>query len=244
MDSLRGLAIVLMVVDHIWWLFVNPVIEPGSVRFFTRLSMPLFCVLLGYFLVPASTVANWPAADRLTWKQLLKTGVGKRTWRWRRLAEMTGTAIVLNLMFASQFEGLEILVSLVAAVLAYGVLGRWFLALLLAGFLFPIDASRSILDYPLTAVVPCVAAGLSLRVLGWRGGLVATGAVLVSSLCVTPATVYVLYFLPLAMGLVMWAAYRSWSVWGLQWLGRYPLTAYATQYVVLLTIYLVWHPPA
>ena len=48
LDALRGLAIVLMIVDHVCGILLSINIEFAGVRFWTRLSMPLFAVLMGY----------------------------------------------------------------------------------------------------------------------------------------------------------------------------------------------------
>ena len=47
LDSLRGLAIVLMIVDHVAGILYGQNIGESWIRFATRLSMPLFCVLTG-----------------------------------------------------------------------------------------------------------------------------------------------------------------------------------------------------
>ncbi|MFK7737661.1 MAG: TraX family protein [Pirellulaceae bacterium] len=62
LDVLRGLAILLMVLDHVCWLFGDSRIAPDSLRIITRLSMPLFCVLTGY-LALASTFKQSRAAS-------------------------------------------------------------------------------------------------------------------------------------------------------------------------------------
>ncbi len=64
LDAVRGLAIVLMIVDHVAGILFDLPIEVDNVRMLTRLSMPLFSVLMGYFLAaPKKSIgivfSNW-----------------------------------------------------------------------------------------------------------------------------------------------------------------------------------------
>lgn len=201
-----------MIVDHIAW-FLNVPIEWGTIRFGTRLSMPLFCLLMGYFLIARSKVHG------------------------RRWLQIALVALVLNLGYYAFFGQVEILVSLVVCYGVYSFLGKWFLGLVPVVYLFPWDPSVGFFDFPWTVVAGCVAQGMVLQRWGLRVAL-ATGIGMLPACLLIPApTQYVLYFVPVATLLGAWAAdhprYRlSW----LEFVGRHPLKIYATQYLVILLL--------
>ena len=241
-DFVRGMAIVLMVVDHFCWLFVDASIEPFSLRFFTRLAMPLFCVLSGYLAVSRKPTLGW---------------LGMRWWR---LGQMFLAAVVLNLVYAPSYGNgmVEILASLCVVHLLVSWLGVWS-GLLAFGFLFyPWDISIPYFDYPLTVVATCVSAGVLMRI-RWLYGFVFsifTVGVLWSRWwyigrndLVTEPVIYVLWYLPAAILLIGWAGNmteransygdlppRTWErfFWPVIVIGRYPLTCYLAQYALLL----------
>lgn len=233
LDTLRGLAIVLMVVDHIAWLFGDSQIAPLHIRFFTRLAMPLFCALSGYLLARP----NRPSALNP-----------------RRLGQVAGAAAVVNLAYFlcfPQYGKVEILASLLVCYLIYGMLGRWTMLLLPSCWLLPWDAAAAYFDYPVTVVMTCVASGMLLRELGSVRALVGCGVVVGGVLLSTPIqavpvlvptpTVYVLYFLPLALLMVFAAAHWPRIQWvPLTQLGAQPLRMYVGQYLVLLAAHRVW----
>lgn len=225
LDSLRGLAILLMIVDHIAWLFSDVAIELGTVRFVTRLSMPLFCVLMGYFLVPRSS---------------------RSATFWRRTGQLALAAVAVNAVYAVLYEQLEILACLVVCCLLFALIGKWFWVCIFASWFVsieqeflvsPVEPSLPLFDFSLAAVATCVASGILLREHGVRWAAAGWIPVLLSIPTVTPPTVYVLYFLPLAVALVAWGASQpALAVPLLGLMGRFPLRIYVAQYAVLLAI--------
>lgn len=221
LDTLRGLAILLMIVDHVAWLYFDQPIQPTSIRFVTRLSMPLFCVLTGYFALRSSDT------------------------NWARLGQVLLAAIVVNFAYFTLYGRLEILASLLVCYLLIAACKAWFMLAALAFLLFPWDVSAAVFDYPISAVATCMAVGGIQRKWGWQIGLSMAVLISLSLLAlrgwqgdfriVSQPTVYVLIFLPLASGLLAVGTLRpAWSLRGLAWIGRYPLSVYVGQYFVLL----------
>lgn len=226
MDMLRGLAIVVMVVDHAVDLLWGQSIGESPIRIATRLAMPLFCVLMGYFLPTAST------------------------WRPRRFAEIAATAVLVNLIFYPTFGCVDILCSLLI-VGAIGVTsGRFFPFFVFAALLYPVDPtdgwpSGGPMDFPLSIVLSFVALGsLQAR----YGGKIACLAAAGLTVCYWPATSLtpgsvspLLFLFTLPATLLLWAAERhpTVSVPGLNWLGKNPLKSYAAQYYLIFALSLV-----
>lgn len=223
LDSLRGLAILLMIVDHAVWLFGDGLIQPFEVRFFTRLSMPLFCVITGFFL-----------AKR---KQL----------NWKRVFQLCVCALVLNvainIVFYPGFQQMEILVSLLSCYLIYAVAGKWMVLLVGASLLYSLDPTANalampIFDYPLSVVAALVALGIALNNFGARTALLACLAVVPAFWLVPAPTVYVLWFAPLALGVVSIAVQKpNLNVPIVGWVGRHPLAIYTMHYLLLLLLF-------
>ena len=223
LDTLRGLAIVLMIIDHVAWLFFDQQIEAGSIRLLTRLSMPLFCVLTGYF------------------------AVARRGFHRERWTQVAVAAVAVNIVYVALYRRLEILASLLVGYTVLAVVGKPFVIGTAAFLLFPIDSSEAVFDFPLSAVITCMAIGVLQRLYGWRVSVSASIAI-ASALwvafaiqgdfqLVSPPTVYVLLFLPLAALLLAFGvAHPKWR-WGwLEWIGRYPLSIYVGQYTLLLLL--------
>lgn len=231
-DVLRGIAIALMIVDHLSWLFYDDAIEPYTIRFFTRLAMPLFCVLSGYL---ASTK---------------KTDLGWEGFRWKRFSQILLAAIAVNVVSYANVGKLEILASFCLVHLAVGFLGKHSPWLCLCLLVYPWEPTLPLFDFPVTVVATSVAFGALMQRMGWRWSL--AGA----SLCVgalwgvygirgehawvEAPTVYALYFLPLAVSMVGWVQIRNPRLGRLPWLGwigKYPLTCYVAQYWILLSVH-------
>lgn len=244
LDLLRGVAIVLMIVDHVAYYLFQQNIEPGSVRLWTRLSMPLFCVLAGFL-----ASAKW--GDNKTLELRLKAT------NWRRLAEVAVAMLVVNLLYYPTSGKLEILASLLISYLLAILAGTHFKWACLAFLVFPFDMTARVLDFPLSVVATCFATGVLLASyrleqssrysLGISAGI-AAGLLLLSGfqgghVLVTTPSVYVLLFLPFAVALTY--AGLVWRNWRLpfdgfpllNWVGRYPLIVYTLQYVVLLGLH-------
>ncbi|QDV27051.1 TraX family protein [Aureliella helgolandensis] len=213
LDTLRGLAITLMVVDHASDLFFNMNIEPSNVRMVTRLSMPLFCILMGYFLARSRRV------------------------HWERLLQIGAATVVTNVLFYTLYGKLEILASLLVCYVGIVGLKLFFVPLVLAPFLFSWDASQAVFDFPLSIVAGCVAQGVILRCGGLRVAI-ATGIVLtVAALVVSEPSRYVLWFvLPATLLIALGIARPQWHLRGLEWIGRFPLSIYVAQYYLLVLL--------
>ncbi len=219
LDALRGAAIVLMIVDHLAGMLLDVRIEYSSVRFWTRLSMPLFCVLMGYFLNPHKR-------HSLT-----------------RYAQIAAAAVAINALYLWVYGELEILASLLVAYTLFLLTGRYFVAFAAVVLLYSVDPSPRLFDYPLSIVVSFVAQGMILRQLGGPAALV-SGCLLASGIAWVgmgnPGDVnhLLFYFILPATGLVYLAAcYPDKRIAGLDWMGRHPLTAYLVQYYIVFAIY-------
>ncbi|WP_153557922.1 acyltransferase family protein [Roseimaritima sediminicola] len=219
LDALRGLAILLMVLDHVAGMLMDVRIEYTSVRFWTRLSMPLFCVLMGYFLDPG------------------------RPRSLHRFGQIALAAVAINVAYLWLYREVEILGSLLVAYTLFLMTGRAFVVFVAAAAFYPLDPSTPWFDYPLSIVLSFVAQGMILR---HGGGLAATvsGCLLASGIAWIgmgePGDVnhLLFYFILPATAAVHWAARSSaGKVPVLDWLGRHPLSSYLVQYYVIFAVY-------
>ncbi len=219
-DALRGLAIVMMVVDHAVGLLLGQSIEDSPVRVAMRLAMPLFCVLMGYFL---------PAP---------------KNWHVRRFAEIAVTAVLVNLIFYPAYGCVDILCSLLIAGAIGVASGRFFPVFVIAALLYSVDPTDGWprggpLDFPLSIVLSFVALGsLHARYGGKIACLVAAGltAFYLPAATLTPGSVSPLLFLfvlPATLLLSLAERFPTISVPGLRWLGQNPLKSYAAQYYLI-----------
>jgi len=211
-----------MLIDHAASYWFDQKIGLGGVRFFTRLSMPLFCVLLGYFLPP------------------------DRRFRWTRYAQILAAGVAVNLLYWPRNGELEILVSLLTAALVGTALGRAAPLMLITMLFYQSDPSARWFDYQLTLVLALVAQGVVLRRFGPIVASVTGGVLLamtVSGLWIwdTDTHRFLVWFLLPATGLVAWGTrFPERRIPGTEWLGRYPLTVYVVHfYVIALTAMLV-----
>ncbi|HBJ36457.1 MAG TPA: hypothetical protein DDZ51_17245 [Planctomycetaceae bacterium] len=230
LDSVRGLAIVLMIVDHVAVISFDIPIGTDNVRLVTRLALPLFAIVFGFFLIDPSlslsqrkTTTKVAAPNRSTWAA------------FRRPAQILVAAFAANLLFVPEYGRLEILVSFLACSLLYLVLGRYFIAMLLAVVLFQYDPTLNLLDYPLTLTASLVAIGMVLRLYGFQKAILAAAVVTVAGLAAVPAPpLFVLLFaIPATCIVALASVSPELSVRWLALLGRYPLTTYVTQYYIL-----------
>lgn len=208
LDALRGLAIVLMTIDHAAAMFGGMRIEPGNVRFFTRLAEPLFVVLFGYMLA----------------------GRGRR-----RVLSRAGTvalaALAVNLLFASTFHRLDILATFLVAIGVYMVLGDWLVLLLPAFFFAAWDPAGALFDYLPAVVVSQVALGMLLRK---RWGLYCALPFGLAWLSVPSPHLYnVLFTVPAAVLVVLACRRPHLHFPILGFLGRWPLRIYVVQFLIL-----------
>ncbi|RMF42324.1 MAG: DUF1624 domain-containing protein [Planctomycetota bacterium] len=244
LDTLRGAAIVGMIVDHIAWVAGQP-IEPGSVRLWTRISMPVFCCVMGYLLAGKDIPPKlWRGSDRIDQKK------ARSQPNWNRFGQIVLAALCVDIIYFP-FEGqFEILVSLALTWLLWAALRSDMVWCVAAFLFFRLDPTAggwgwAVLDYPLSLVVPCVALGMLHRHAGWRVAVAVAGTmagVIVGShvlgwALVPPPSSYVLVAAPAAV-LLLEGATRvpRWHLPPLEWIGRRPLTVYVVQYWVLLAV--------
>jgi surface polysaccharide O-acyltransferase-like enzyme len=213
LDALRGLAILLMIIDHVSGILFSVNIEYTSIRFWTRLSMPLFAVLMGYFF----------HSDRPT--------------NYRRVGQIAFACVLVNILYVLHYGELEILASLLCAYLLFVAMRSYFAFAFLLIFLAPWDISARLFDYPLAIVIPCTALGTLQRKSGWRWAATNSLLALPVILWMPDHTQYVLYFVPPAVLLIAGAVhFRNLRLAPLEFLGRYPLTVYVVQYLLIFAI--------
>lgn len=258
LDGLRGLAIVLMIVDHAAYYLWQIPIAPTSLRMATRLSMPLFCILMGYLLADRR-IAN-PTAIH-----------------WKRFYQLCGATALATVIFYTAHQKFEILASLLICYSLFIVAGNALAVGLLAVFATPYDPTSVWFDYPVPLVLGCVAQGIILRHYHWQWAM-ASGAVLTAATLVVPApSQYVLWYVLPATMMIAWGAGQwnttsarepahssrasrglrptgntnnhrdrsspqpvsAWHHPAVAWLvgiGRYPLTVYLIQYLVIFAL--------
>ena len=235
-----------MIVDHTAGMLFHHLLQESTVRLVTRLSMPLFCVLMGYFLRERESVP------------------------WKRVGQIALASLMVNAIFFTKYGRIEILGSLLLAYLLFLAVGR-LMPLFVFGILFYMDDPlKGIFDYPPTIVVSFVAVGAILRHFGV--GIASAAALLLTfgsvaihhlepmginhMMCyfILPATLIVhLGAIKPNLG-IPWpergkapsppGAPQRWTDFspatlGLSWIGRYPLTCYVVQYYVLFSLVLL-----
>jgi len=208
-----------MVIDHVAGIWLQMPLGGSNVRFMTRLSMPLFCVLMGYFLRP------------------------ERRWKRRRVVEIFAAAVAVNLLFYPYAGTIEILGSLLLAYGVFAVSGRHFGWFVLAMLFYPVDGLRAWFDFPPSLTVSFVAQGFLLRKAGpvpaiASGVLLSLAGLWIAAL--EPRGVnqlLCLFILPATLLVLVGEKKPQWQVPGLELAGRYPLTVYVLQYYVILGVY-------
>lgn len=220
-----------MVVDHVADVFFELTIQSSTWRTLTRLSMPLFCLLMGYFFRPDRPV-------RLT-----------------RSLQIAAAAIAVNLVFYPRYERIEILGSLLIAYLLFLAMRHLFSLMVLAIVFYPIDPLAHWLDFPITIVVSFVAQGMLIRRNGIPLSIMTAGLLTIAGLWIhdlEPMGVnHKLCFFALpATCLVMLASHagsshagstrqkQSTTRWLAPWvlLGQNPLAAYVAQYYLIFGV--------
>jgi uncharacterized membrane protein len=219
LDVLRGLAILLMIVDHAAYYLWNVPIAPTSLRIVTRLSMPLFCGLMGYFLAYQANI------------------------NWKRFYQLCLATVLVNLAFYTVHQKVEILASLLVCYVLYLCVGNWLALAAAAVFLTPFDPTQAWFDYPLPLVAACVAQGIIVRCAPWNLALVTAGLITLGASIVQPPSQYVLFYVVPATLSILWGSRRAAgtqpqppAIAGLGFVGRHPLAIYLSQYFVLLAV--------
>lgn len=257
LDSLRGLAILLMIVDHIAAFWLMQGIQWNSVRLATRLALPLFAVIFGYLLGALGerhAERGGYTAFSFIFGCLLgsprpsddPSAVLRR--RGKRLLQIAAAAVAVNIIFfpsiahMSGHGQLDILASLLVCYLGYLVFGDQLAWAAVVILLYALDPSRPWLDYPLSIAAPLVALGILLRRRGAQTTLVAALLLALASMVTVPTTdMYViLAALPAVVLVALAIESPSLQVAGLAWIGRRPLTLYTLQYYVVIGVWYLW----
>ncbi len=145
--------------------------------------------------------------------------------------------LVINLVFFNLYGKLEILASLLVCYALFLVLRSGFAFLFIAVVFYQFDPSPAYFDYPFSAVATCVAQGVILRKHGVRVATASGCLSMLGLVFVPPPTVYGLVMLLPAIWIVAWAGRPATLCAGwLEWLGRYPLTIYLAQYLLIIGI--------
>ena len=211
-DALRGLAIALMVVDHVAMILWKFQLD-SDVRSVTRLAEPLFVLLFGYLLY------GRPRARLGT-----------------RSLQLLAAALVSNALFYPAYHSLDILVTFLGVLLVFAALGNHLMFLVPLVLLLPWDPTRVIFDYPLFIVLGQTAFGMALRHRqGTWWGAWAGAAILGVAFLVLDGHHRLEIGLTGIAALALLAA-RRWpgqALPGLDFLGRHPVSIYALQFPVI-----------
>ncbi len=183
LDSFRGAAIAIMILDHVAGILFQQPIDGNPIRLFTRVSMPMFAVLTGYLL---------GKSDGISWKRLGQVGVA---------------ALMVNLATYKELGKVEILGSFLVCYVLHGVLKRhsWLMVLGILAALVRVDYSALLFDYPLSIVATCVGVGLAYRRFGLWGGAAGSALALCGIDWIPGHYAYSLYAVPIAFALLVLA---------------------------------------
>lgn len=230
LDTARGLAIALMVVDHIAVIQFDIAIGTNNVRLATRLALPLFAILFGFFLASRALGSSSSPFPRT-----LSSFTRTKWSRFKRIGQVCLASVAANVLFVPEFGKLEVLASFLGCSLLFLVLQRYFFVLVGSVVLFPYDPTLTLLDYPLTLAASLVAIGVVLRMHGFQWAILAAiGVALVGLALVPTPPLFVLLFAIPAVCIVSLAIVSpEISIGWLAWLGRYPLTVYVAQYYLI-----------
>ncbi|NBV51367.1 hypothetical protein EBR78_09160 [bacterium] len=210
LDSLRGFAVLLMIVDHFAavWLRMK-VIEFGNIRFFTRPSMLLFSFLLGFFLLSGSAGRN-------------------------RAVRLGLAALVSNFIYLGAYKRLDILVSMLLVVGIYQIARSHFIWGVLAVLLVSWDPTQGILDYPLSITLACAAHGAVLRE-GNPKKLLASSLLLTSGAWFLPGSLNytAAWVIPTTLLMQLFIQRPQIQIPILNFMGQHALLIYSLQWYVL-----------
>jgi len=218
LDSLRGLAIFFMMIDHFFGIVLLSTIEPFNVRFFMRIAEPLFAILLGYLLVGRSM-------------ENLK----------KRFFEIAGAALFVNAFFFPILGKFEILASFIVCYLLFMILQEKFVFLLPLILLLPIDPSSLFFDFPISLVVSQIALGMLFRERKNIPVAISFFLFVLSFIFAPSEYKFIPLFTILAVLFVEFAQNNEKiRVPILEEMGKRPLASYIIQYVIIVLIALVW----
>lgn len=212
LDTLRGLAIIIMVIDHAAAIIFHQEIEFPGVRFFTRIAEPLFALLFGYFLFG-------------------RTGQSVQ----KRLIEVGLAAVGVNLFFFPYTGEFEVLASFACAMAIYLVIGDGMIYLLPLLLLHSMDFTVGLLNYPLTILLPQVSLGMLIR----KGSVIIPALFFLFGTVLIPPSLgwTCLFTIPAALILAAVAGNRfRFSAPFLQAVGKRPIESYLLQFVLIIAV--------
>jgi hypothetical protein len=223
LDSLRAISILVMVADHAAGILWRIPLDYGTVRFATRISMPIFVILMGYLLATRKTQVA-PDAEPAK--------------RHKRLLQILMAATAVNLLYFPIFGTFDILVTLAICQLVYWAAKEKFVFAWFAVFFFPVDPTIGILDYPLSLILSLTAQGMIICQRGLKIGVVSGGLLTMAIWLFAdkPSLLIFPFVLPATLLVGMAAKSIGLSFPALAKLGQYPLTIYVVQYYLLFAV--------
>ncbi|MEM4366895.1 MAG: hypothetical protein QW035_02070 [Candidatus Anstonellales archaeon] len=218
LDTLRGIAISLMVLDHFLAIVLFQPVETSNLRILTRLAEPIFAVLIGYFLV----------------------GRGRERLMVRAV-DILLVAFFVNFFYLPIMRKVEILASFLAVYALCILFGEALALLLPAVFLYPLDPTSYFFDYPLPLVFSQAALGMLIR----KGSSPWVSLVFLPAALLLPAPYnYTSLCTPIAAFATKQLEKSSVKAPIISLMGRYPLSSYAIQYSLIVLISLFYNLPA
>jgi hypothetical protein len=213
-DTLRGFAILLMIIDHVAAIIFLQPINDKTIRFITRLSEPLFIILFGYFLA-------------------------KRERTVKRLFEILAASIFVNLFYYPITGSFEILASVSIAYVIFLLFKPYFPFLFFLAFLLSfIDPTKNVVDYPISIVLMQAVIGYLLK-----DNKVISAICLLLMLFlyfipnIFPNVLYytLIFTLPAFILFLFFDKYlKELKLPIITLFGRYPLTSYVLQYLIIV----------
>lgn len=228
-DSLRGLAIIIMFIDHIALFLFNIDIEFLGVRFFTRIAEPMFAIIFGFLLFDRSY-------DRVV----------------NRLKEIVIVALVLNIILFSFSSKYEILVCFAIFQIIYILFGNFSKYLSFLIIFYSYDFTRSFLDYPLSIFIFQASAGMLLKDLlsfskktTYLHLLISVCLAMISSVFIVNENSYkwTVFYSIIFLGIFYIINNQKIIIRNrlLEEIGKRPLESYIVQYVIVIFLNILFH---
>ncbi len=222
-DTLRGFAILLMIIDHVAAIIFSMEINEHTIRFFTRLSEPLFILLFGYFLY------------KRTQKSILF-----------RLIEIMIVAFVINIFFYSLLNVFDILASISVFYILFILIGAPILIFFLSFLFSYFDFTYLFFDYPISIVTMQACIGYFMREARENKQLKSIFYLSLFLFFLTfffwqkPHSYSIIFTFPALFIFMVFEKYlTNFSIWPLTLFGRYPLASYAIQYIVIVFLAII-----
>ncbi len=219
MDFLRGLAIAIMIIDHIYAYILSESVSIYNIRLITRIAEPLFALLLGYFLIGR-----------------------KRERIFERGFQITAAAIISNIIHYPATLSLEILASFVIVYIVYWIMKERFKYLIFIVLFSFLDPTRTILSYPAFLVISQVSLGMLLRKKedSWIHLLVFAFAIPIFAMSTSLTLALTSIFTILAFFMIKIAEENhEFGMNIINWIGRNPLKIYVAQMYIIIGMRIV-----